>query len=173
MTANWYAAKSRPSQDRRAIENLERQSFTTYWPQIEIEKIKNGKVIHQREALFPGYIFVHFQLSAEPWHRINNTLGIQRLLSFSQDGTPSKVPDGVVENLKFRESTGQLKFSEIRRFRKGDLIKVKNGQSVGFQGIVVRTKGERVEFLLNLLGRKVRCISAAHTLHLVAQGPVR
>ena len=94
-------------------------------------------------------------------------------MSFSEDGRPSAVPFGEVESLQDREKQGQFKFSEITRFRRGDVVQVKNGVSVGLTGKVVRTRGERVEFLLRLLGRHVRCIAPCHTLHLVLQAPVR
>ena len=170
---HWYAARSKPSQERIALKCLHAQNFITYWPQIEIEKIKAGKVAKFKEPLFPGYIFINFTLEPGSWRAINGTRGIQRLLSFAEDGKPSKVPDGEVESLQDREKKGQFKFSEIRRFKRGDLIQIKNGVSVGLKGKVMRTRGERVEFLMQLLGRTVRAIAPFHTLHLVQQAPVR
>ena len=173
MPEQWYVARSKPSQARIALERLTQQHFTTYWPQIEIERVKAGKVVKIREPLFPGYLFVLFELQPQSWRAINGTRGVQRLLSFSEDGKPSAIPYGEVESLQDREKQGQFKFSEITRFRRGDVVRVKNGISVGLTGKVVRTRGERVEFLLRLLGRQVRCIAPCHTLHLVLQAPVR
>ncbi len=173
MHEHWYCIRSKPSQERIALENLKRQQFQAYNPQIQIERIKNGKVTRETESLFPGYLFVYFCLEPHAWRAINGSRGVLKLLSFSEDGKPSAVPNGQIELIQDQERKGQFRFSEIQRFRKGDLIKVKNGISVGLSGKVIRTRGERVEFLLSLLGRKVRCISPSHMLHLVAQGPVR
>ena len=173
MTAHWYAARAKPCQERIALENLQRQEFRTYWPQIEIEKVKNGKIVKLMEPLFPGYLFINCHMEIANWRSINGTRGIQRLLSFAEDGRPSAVPDGEVDDLQEREANGQFKFSEIRRFKRGDFVRVKNGISVGLSGKVVRTRGQRIEFLINLMGRKVRAIAPCHTLHLVAPLPVR
>jgi transcription antitermination factor NusA-like protein len=51
---------------------------------------------------------------------------------------------------------------------RGDRIRLKFGASVDQIGEVLRTRGERVEFLMRLLGRKVRCIAPVHALELVA-----
>ncbi len=173
MPEHWYAARAKPSQERIALKYLAAQFFTTYWPQIEIERVKAGKVVRLNEPLFPGYLFIFCEMQVCSWRAINGTRGIQRLLSFAEDGRPSQVPDGEVESLQDREKKGQFKYSEIMRFRKGDLIKVKNGNCVGQLGNVLRTRGERVEFLMYLLGRRVRVIAPIHTLHLVSQAPVR
>ena len=65
MPEQWYVARSKPSQARIALERLTQQHFTTYWPQIEIERVKAGKVIKIREPLFPGYLFVLFELQPQ------------------------------------------------------------------------------------------------------------
>ncbi len=173
MRDQWFCVRAKPSQERIALENLKRQQFQAYNPQIQIERIKNGKVTRETESLFPGYLFVYFALEPHAWRAINGSRGVLKLLSFSEDGKPSAVPNGQIESIQAQERKGEFRFSEIQRFRKGDLIQIKNGMSVGLKGRVVRTKGERVEFLMRLLGRQVRCITAAHMLHLVAPVPVR
>ena len=122
MPEQWYVARSKPSQARIALERLTQQHFTTYWPQIEIERVKAGKIVKIREPLFPGYLFVLFELHPQSWRAINGTRGVQRLLSFSEDGRPSAVPYGEVESLQDREKNGQFKFSEIKRFKRGDVV---------------------------------------------------
>lgn len=172
----WYAAKAKPSQERIALENLSRQEFTAYYPRIHIHRVKKGKIIKEIEGLFPGYLFVNFILEPSAWRIINSTRGIMRLLSFSQDGKPSPVPPGHIEALQERESSGEFHIPVAARFRKNDTVRIKNGPSAGKTGHVLCTKGERVEFLLHLLGREVKCIAPQHILYLVGQGdsiPVR
>jgi len=163
----WYAARAKPSQERVALDNLKRQNFQAYYPLIQFEKAKNGKVVRTTEGLFPGYLFVNCFLEPAAWRLINSTRGILKLLSFSQDGKPAPVPNGEIEKLQLQEKSGEFVISEIVVFKKGDFIKIKNGPSAGRVGQVIRTRGERVEFLLQLLGRHVRCIAPQHTLDLV------
>jgi len=165
--SRWYAARAKPNQEKTALENLTRQDFITYYPRIHIERIKRGKIIKEVEGLFPGYLFVNVVLEPSAWRTINSTRGILRLLSFSQDGRPSPVPRGCIEALQKREIAGEFRIPMAARFRKNDTVRIKNGPSTGEVGRVVATKGERVEFLISLLGRKVRCIAPQHILYLV------
>jgi transcriptional antiterminator RfaH len=163
----WYAAKTKSGQDHLALDNLRRQNFETYYPNITIARYHNGKIRRDSEGLFPGYVLVRFTLEASSWRVINSTRGVYRLLSFNEDGRPSAMPEGEVETLRRKEQSGQLYISEVVRLRRGDRIRLKVGPSVDQIGEVLRTRGERVEFLLRLLGRRVRCIAPQHTLELV------
>lgn len=165
----WYAAKTRSGQDRVAVDNLTRQNFETYSPRLTIERMRNGRITLRSESLFPGYVLIKSTMDACAWRIINSTRGIVRLISFSQDGNPSALPIGEIELLKQREILGKLHVSEILRFRHGDQIRMKVGSSVDQIGEVVRTRGERVEFLMHLLGRRVRCIAPMHQLDLVGR----
>jgi transcriptional antiterminator RfaH len=167
MRECWYAVRAKPLQEKIALLRLKQQFFQTYYPLIEIEKTRNGKVIREIQGLFPGYLFVHFLLEPQAWRVINSTRGVLRLLSCNEDGRPSSIPDKQIEWLQHQEKAGLFKFSEIKKFKKGDLIKIKNGLSVGQVGRVIRARGERVEFLMKLLNRQVRCIAPQHTLYLV------
>lgn len=161
---HWYAAKTKTGQDHVAIENLRRQEFHTYYPKVIIDGA--GRT----EPLFPGYVLIRFEVSDHLWRVINNTRGVRRLLSFSADGRPSLLVDTEVEALQRRESTGNLRIPDIRRPRPGDRVRLIAGPSFDMIGRVVRTRGERVELLLHLLGRKVKCIAPEHTLEIVG-GP--
>lgn len=166
---HWYAAKTKPGKDSVAIENLERQKFEIYYPQIIIRR---GKT----EALFPGYVLIRFELETPIWRTINNTRGISRLLSFSPDGKPTPLPDLEVDALQIREAKGELRITDPDTMHPGDKVRITVGPYTDQIGEVIRTRGERVEFLLQLMGRNARCIAPSHTLHLVErQGgpPVR
>jgi transcriptional antiterminator RfaH len=169
MTCDWYAAKTKSGQDAIACTNLGRQSFTVYYPQMTIERYRQGRVIREPEPLFPGYVLVSFELDNAAWRAINNTRGVYKLLSFNEDGRPSRMPQGEVESLQDKEKQGKLFITEVVRLRRGDLVRMKFGPSTDRIGEVLRTRGERVEFLMQLLGRRIRCIAPCHALDLVAR----
>src|SRR5262245_27266936 len=104
----WYAAKTKAGQDAIACNNLSRQSFTIYYPQMTVERYRNGRITRDLTALFPGYVLVSFKLDTTAWRAINNTRGVYKLLSFNEDGRPSAMPDGEVEKLQLQEKTGKL-----------------------------------------------------------------
>jgi transcriptional antiterminator RfaH len=169
----WYVAKTKSGQDHIAVENLARQGFVTYMPKIIVERVRKSKIVRDSESLFPGYVFISFDLSDNVWRVINSTRGVLRLLSLNENGKPSIVADDEIRCLQEQEKTGFFNVSQVMHFRKGDLIKIKNGPYLDKAGKVLRTRGERVEFLMKLLGRQVRCIAAAHTLYVVTSAPVR
>src|SRR5262245_26820326 len=168
----WYAAKTKAGQDAIACANLARQQFTTYYPQMTIQRYRQGRIRLEREPLFPGYVLISLILEDQAWRAINNTRGVYKLLSFNEDGRPSALPDGEVESLQDKEKAGKLYVSEVLRLYRGDKIRLKFGPSVDQIGEVLRTRGERVEFLLKLLGRRVRVIAPLHALDLVARRQV-
>src|SRR5262245_28300298 len=100
----WYCAKTKAGQDHLAISNLRRQEFETYYPQMTIERFRNGRIQHEKESLFPGYVLLRFGLETTTWKAINNTRGVYRLLSFNDDGRPSALPEGEIEWLQEREN---------------------------------------------------------------------
>jgi transcriptional antiterminator RfaH len=169
----WYVARTKTGQENVAFDNLTRQNFNAYYPRVAIERLRHGRITTTTEQLFPGYILVSMVLEIHAWRIINNTYGVIRLLSFMADGTPSPLPIGEVEQLQQRESAGQLRISEIRQFRRGDLIRMKVGPAVDQLGTVVRTRGERVEWLMRLLGQQVRCIGPMHAVELVGKSKPR
>ena len=169
----WYAAKAKAGQTAIAIENLKRQSFEIYSPRIEIDRMRAGRVRRESEALFPGYVLIRFLLEPSAWRIINSTRGIQRLISFAEDGKPSPIPVGQIEMLQESEKAGKLYISEVTSLRKGDRVRIKIGPAADQLGDVLSTKGERVEFLLRLLGGKIRCIAPSHALDLVGRFCVR
>jgi transcriptional antiterminator RfaH len=169
MPCDWYAAKTKSGQDTIACNNLTRQSFAIYYPKMVIERYRQGRITRETEPLFPGYILISFELDNTAWRAINNTRGVYKLLSFSEDGRPSRMPNGEVESLQDKEKQGKLYISEVLRLRRGDLVRLKFGPSTDRIGEVMRARGERIEFLMSLLGRRIRCIAPLHALDLVGR----
>lgn len=170
MTARrWYVAKTRSGQDQIAVENLARQSFAAFYPTVQIERQRRQRITRSIEGLFPGYVFVNFALDDTRWRAINSTRGIASLLSFSKDGTPSPVKRGEVEHLQAEEKAGKFELA----FRVGDTVRARNQSVFSPTGRVIAAQGDRIEFLLQLLGRDVKCIAASSALYVVVAAPVR
>lgn len=165
MNRAWHVAKTKAGQDHVALDNLQRQNFEPYYPRARVIRRRRGRMIEEYQGLFPGYIFIKFSRELDQWKSINSTRGVQRLLSFSEDGTPSTVPDREVDKLKAQEN--QIRYDE--RLHVGDRIKVKNCSVFQPTGTVVASRGQRIEFLMRLLGREVRCIAASSALYLVGR----
>lgn len=167
---HWFAARTKPRQADIALAHLKRQEFEVYHPKIRIERLnRKGRISLDHEPLFPGYLLIRFTLADATWRAINSTRGITNLLSFAENGRPSPMPIGEVENIQTRERKGLLFISEVKRVRRGDHVKLKIGPAAEQIGTVLFTRGERVELLLNLLGRQTRVKAPLHALEVVAQ----
>ena len=81
--ATWFLAQLKPNSHRIAEKNLRRQSFATFLPMQQETSRRNGRFVTTVKPLFPGYLFVALDTSAGGWHRVNNTYGVTRLVSFA------------------------------------------------------------------------------------------
>ncbi len=71
---NWYLIKTKPRQEKIAIQSLENQDYGTFCP---MAKINNRLVV-----LFPGYLFVQLNEKTQKWSPINSTKGVSNFVKF-------------------------------------------------------------------------------------------
>ena len=109
-----------------------------------------------RSPLFPGYLFLHMDLSNSRWHSINSTVGVHSLLCHGR--MPAAVPEGVVEELRARETgDGLVPLRSLVVLEQGERLRIVDGPLNDRVGVYEKmTGGERVVLLLQLLGREVR-----------------
>jgi transcriptional antiterminator RfaH len=154
----WFVAHTHPHAEAKATAHLNRQGFATYFPRYLKRRRHARRVETVAAPLFPRYLFVAVDLTAQRWRSIYSTVGVSRLVCNGDDPTP--VPNGIVEALKDREDTnGFVKLDRRSPFCVGDRIRVLDGafsSCLGlFEGMAER---ERIAILLDLLGRKVRVV---------------
>jgi transcriptional antiterminator RfaH len=158
LRPRWFVAHTQPQAEAKATAHLNRQGFEIYFPRY-LKRRRHARRIETVAApLFPRYLFVAVDLSAQRWRSIYSTVGVSRLVCSGDD--PSAVPDGIVEALKSREDVdGFIKLDFRPPFRPGDRIRVLDGAFATclglFEGMAER---ERIAILLDLLGRKVRVV---------------
>ena len=95
----WVVAKTKGSQENRATKNLNNQGFRVFLPYFEAKKFKNNIWETRYELLFPGYVFINLDSNLNKAHKINNTLGISKLLMDSCSGSPSIIPDHIIAEI--------------------------------------------------------------------------
>jgi transcriptional antiterminator RfaH len=154
----WFVAHTHPHAEAKATSHLSRQGFKIYFPRYLKRRRHARRIDTVAAPLFPRYLFVAADLTAQRWRSIYSTVGVSRLICNGDD--PSPVPDGIVEALQSREDVaGFIKLDFRPPFRTGDKIRVLDGafsSCLGlFEGMVER---ERIAILLDLLGRKVRVV---------------
>jgi len=61
--AYWCAARLQPNREALALHCLGLAGYETYFPRLRDRRIRHGRKVELRPALFPGYAFVLIQLT--------------------------------------------------------------------------------------------------------------
>lgn len=151
---SWFLAQLKPNCADIADKNLKRQGFQTFLPLEEQTRLRNGKFAAAIRPLFPGYIFVAFDVTRGLWKTVNSTHGITRLVSFGKE--PTAVPMNLVSQLMLRcDAKGKLLPPKL--LKPGDQVTITKGPFVNFVTEVEKIEPDRrVWVLLDIMGRKTR-----------------
>ena len=152
--SNWYLIHTKIRQERVALENLERQGFECFLPQINAEKLRRGALQVVQEALFPRYLFIRLGtgLESQSWVPIRSTVGVSRLVTFGQ--IPAKIHDELVADIRIKTDSSEV---QLRHFAPGEQVVVTDGPFVGVEAIYQMADAEgRVMVLLNILSKQVK-----------------
>lgn len=163
----WYVVQTQPCSEAKAACNLERQGYRVYLPRWRKRRSHARRVDWIAAPLFPRYLFVSFDIENTPWRAIHSTFGVSSMIA-TGDGMPRPMPDGIVEEIRVRETENGL--IEIKPdFRKGQPVIVGEGPFHEQVGLFERMNdSERVVILLSLLGRDVRVKVPLHAIRAVA-----
>lgn len=154
----WYAVQSQPNAEAKAAGHLLRQGFGVYLPRYLKRRRHARRVETVAAPLFPRYLFVAIDMSAQRWRSIFSTIGVSRLVC--NGDSPASVPDQVIATLREREDdAGFVRLDLPPPFKAGDKITVLDGIFTDCLGLVESMPDRRrVSILLDLLGRKVRVL---------------
>ncbi len=154
----WYVVQSHPNAELKAVTHLNRQGFVTYLPRYLKRRRHARRVDVVAAPLFPRYLFVSIDTTAQRWRSIYSTVGVSSLVCTGD--TPLPVAEQVVAALKQREDgTGLVKLDHRPLFRAGDKIRMLEGVFTDCLGLYDGMPDrDRVAVLLDLLGRKVRVL---------------
>lgn len=154
--SRWYVAQTQARGELRALANLTRQGFSAYLPQYLKRRRHARKTDWVRAPLFPRYIFIRLDPAAARWRAVGSTIGVAHLIC--AEDRPLPVPDGVVEDIRARETgEGVVVLEESPPFAKGETVRVTAGPLADLVGLFEgMTDGERVTVLFELLGRRTR-----------------
>ena len=145
---SWYAIRTKPRQEERAVENLTSWGVATLAPRL---KGNSGR----RESLFfPGYIFARFD-GLKMLHNIHFTRGVAYVVGFG--GAPAPISDEVIDEISARMDGNGI----IRKavgFDPGDEVVIRSGILRNFMGIFERELpgSERVQILLHTIAYSAR-----------------
>jgi transcriptional antiterminator RfaH len=158
MQEQWYVIQSKPRQEVKACQELQKQGYEVFLPTIQVDKVVKGRCIQKEEVLFSRYLFIQLNQMDSNWGPLRSTRGVSGLVRFG-----AAIPSLSAEQLKaMKDWVGHLPKQEY--FSSGQLLEIIAGPFMGMQGIfekLIKTSNgeERAIFLVELLG-KTQQISA-------------
>lgn len=141
----WYLLKTKPRQEKIAINNLNNQNYHVYCPTALI----NNKIV----VLFPGYLFIHLDEKIENWSPIRSTKGVLNFVKFGVN--VPRISEGIIELIKSNEKFTSEKLKKINKIAPGESVQITDGVFKNCIAIFKSLKSDdRVILLLNLLGQQ-------------------
>jgi transcriptional antiterminator RfaH len=164
MSKEWFILQFKSNSHHLAAKNLNRQGFETFLPLHDTTSRKLSRFVSTSKPLFPGYMFIRFDRAESDWHKINNTYGVSRLITFNS--ILKSIPTRFINNLKERyDLSGKL--LPIKKFKKGDQVKVLTGPFADFIATVEKYEADhRIWILMDLMGRETKIQTPSDALKL-------
>lgn len=152
---SWYVVRTQPRAEAKALENLLRQGYEAYLPRERRWRFHARRREVVLRPLFPGYMFVGFDLNFARWRSIFSTRGVASLVCHGD--VPSRLPNSVVEQIRTAERAGLFdEASVVARLQPGNLVRIARGPLADMTGqLQLLLPGDRVRVLLRMLGQEV------------------
>jgi len=168
VSMQWYVlrvAANKEVQVRDALmQKVEREELGDIIGRIEvpIERIKrirgNKQTVHKRK-LYPGYVFMEMEptedgrVAEKAWFMIKGTGGVGDFIG--TEGMPTPMRDTDVAKMLLEAEKPEEAPSIKVEFKKGDMIKIREGAFENFEGVVDSIDSERgiVSVIVTIFGR--------------------
>lgn len=151
----WYVVQTKPHKEFVAVENLERQGYTTYCPKMAKTKLRRHRWSKVIEPLFPRYLFVKLDIGVDNFAPIRSTIGVLSLVKFGNQ--PAIIEQEVINVIQEQEQHTVGQAVDHPNWQQGDRVEIIDGPFAGLNGIFEKESNEeRVIILLEMLGRKTQ-----------------
>jgi len=88
MLPEWYAVRTRSRHEQRVTDRLTSKAFEVFYPTLEVWSQWKDRKTKVRKPMFPGYLFIQFELTREAWIEVLKTPGVANLLGYADEPTP-------------------------------------------------------------------------------------
>jgi transcriptional antiterminator RfaH len=148
----WYVIRTQPQADHLAALELRQAGYEIFSPTVKDLHPKKG---NDHTPLFPGYIFLHWNLEGRGRPSFQAAPHVAGWVSF--DGEVPCVPDEVVADLAHRVESINSHGGLWRRFKCGEKVRVVSRVVQTLAEVVEepRSPQSRVKVLMEFMGRLV------------------
>jgi len=164
----WYVLKVAANKEMQVKEALsqkvEREGLTDIVGRIEVpieqvKRIRGSKQTVYKRKLYPGYVFMEMEPAEDgraqekAWFMIKETSGVGDFLA--AEGIPIPMRDTDVAKMLLEAEKPEAAPSIKVEFKKGDMIKIREGAFANFEGMVDSIDTERgiVKVIVTIFGR--------------------
>lgn len=152
MSTEWYALRVKPHKEVSVCQLIQAREVELFYPTLKVQS-RRGR---SEKPYFPGYLFIHVNLSPLGIHAFSWIPGTHGLVAFG--GEPAIVPAQFIETLKSRLQQLERQKNLPPPIQPGDKVRIVNGPFQGYEAIFdTHVPGkERVQILLSFLSRQQR-----------------
>jgi transcriptional antiterminator RfaH len=150
----WYCLRSQPKHEHIAAAHVRMlEGVTVFCPRIRFKRPTRRGLVWVTEAMFPGYLFAHFDLT-ERHRQVRYAHCVIGIVQFGNQ-YPT-IEEGALALL--RDQTGVAEVKELTyELSQGHQVTIVGGIFAGLEAIVTQilSARERIKILLDFLGRQV------------------
>jgi transcriptional antiterminator NusG len=164
----WYVLRVASNKEQQVRDALERKVTVEglndvigriVVPMEQIKRIRSGRQKIHRRKLYPGYVFMEMQpkedgrIPEQAWFVIKETIGVGDFVG--TEGVPTAMRDTDVAKMLSEVEKPDDSPSIKVDFKKGDLVKIREGAFENFEGSVDSIDSERgiVRVIVTIFGR--------------------
>ena len=160
----WLIARTKPNQEKRAQINLENQDFVTFLPKIERKMFKKNIWVSGKELLFHGYIFIEISDHGQNISKINNTIGVSKLLIDYLSLKAQAVPENIISEIRIRIKASS---NDVDSIKINDKLQITHGSQNSLSAIFIeKCTHNRSKVLINILNSQREVIVSNSDLQL-------
>ncbi len=131
----WYVLHTKSRFENVVNDGLDKKSIEVFLPKITVRSKRRDRKAMIRVPLFPGYLFVKTDLTAQSHLEIVKTAGVVRLIGSKQGPVP--VPEETIDSLQIMVRSDHP-ITTGPNLKKGDKVLVVHGPFAGVSGIFMR-----------------------------------
>ena len=151
---HWYAVSTKPHREKQAELHIMQCGIECFLPLLKESKIIRRTRKTVIEPLFPGYLFVRFELERH-YRAVSYATGVRKIVEFGSG--PVKLDETMIDGIKERLNNGYVTLMPVRPMH-GQVVRIKGGPLAGLEAVFVRqmTDRNRALLLLTTLGFHAR-----------------
>nr|WP_314074755.1 transcription termination/antitermination NusG family protein [uncultured Roseococcus sp.] len=163
--AAWYCVQTEYGKDATAIQDLthpngpRKQRWEAFCPEVYERRTSTDRDGRERTRrvlvpMFPGYIFVRFDIARDPWRKIVSAKGVARILGAHPE-RPTPLRSDLIIAIASNAAELNAEFQKAAEavHPKGAALRVTKGPWAGFQGVCLWHKNDRIKLMMTLFGQ--------------------